>query len=89
MIAIDEEFGFGPAFAGGNGRSAEFVEDAAFALRLGVQCVAPALLGEFLETLRRRVSNAKQTVFRIVRATYTIAIIIITIISIIITNILC
>lgn len=73
MIAVNEEFCFGSTLAGGDWRSTEFIEDATLTLRLGVEGVASSFLSEFLETFGRMVTNAKQTVLRIVRTTYNIS----------------
>ena len=72
MIAVDEKFGFGSSLTGGDWRSAEFIKYATFTLWLGVESVASSFLSEFLETFRRMVTNAKETVLCIVRTTYSI-----------------
>lgn len=62
MIAVDEEFRFGFTFARSDGRSVEFVENSAFALRLSVQSVTPTRLCELFESVARRMTDAEEGV---------------------------
>ena len=68
MVAVDEELGLGAAHAVRDGRRVELVVDAALALRLGVQRVAAALLGEDAQTLGRLLSQTEQHVRLVVRS---------------------
>lgn len=70
VVAVDEELGLGAALAGSDGRSVELVEYAALALRLGVEGIASAGLGELLEAVARLVADAEQRVIGVVRATW-------------------
>ena len=69
VIAVDEELSFSAPFTAGDRRCVELVEDAALALRLGVQRVAAPRLGELFESVAGRLSDAEQRVVRSVRST--------------------
>lgn len=69
MISVDEEFRFRPSFSSRNGRSVEFVVDASFALRLGIQSVTAAALGKDFQTFRSFLSQSEENVGFVVGAT--------------------
>ena len=70
VVAVHEELCLGATLAGADGRRVELVEDAALALRLGVESVASARLGKLFEPLAGLVPDAEQGVIGVVRATW-------------------
>lgn len=67
MVAIDEEFRFGPSLSGGDRRSVEFIVDSAFTLGLSIQGITPSFLGKDLESIRGFLAEAEEDVGLVMR----------------------
>lgn len=70
MVAVDEELCLGPALAARDRRRVKLVVHAALPLALGVERVARAIFGEYLEPGARLAPEPKQHVRAVVRPTW-------------------